>query len=240
MIHLLNSRSKNGNFFISLKSILGFAPKQMMFYRRAFTHPSFQKKDSFGQPLNYERLEFLGDAVLGSIVAAYLFEQLPEADEGYLTKMRAKIVSRHTLNEVGKDFDLVRLMTADVHQSQFGENIHGDLFEALVGAIFRDRGYKYCKRFIYKKLITEYVDIERLDGKILSYKSHLIEWCQKEKKNIRFEDEEDTGREEMTYFATRLFIADKLVAKARSTSKKKAEEKAAQRAYYKLKNLINR
>lgn len=238
MLHLLNSRFKNGNFFIALKDILGFAPNHLAFYEEAFTHRSLQKRNTFGEPVSYERLEFLGDAVLGSVVAAYLFERFPKVDEGYLTKMRSKMVSRQTLNRVGREFGLLELMRADSHQSAFGEDVCGDLFEALVGAVFEDRGYRYCERFIRRKLIDEYVDIEELEGKILSYKSHLIEWCQKEKMEIEYRDREDTGNESVKHFAAHLFIDHKLVAKARSTSKKKAEEKASKQAYFRLKDQI--
>lgn len=238
MLHLLNSRSKNGDFFITLKELLGFSPKHVAFYQEAFTHRSLQMKGKLGQTISYERLEFLGDAILGSIVAAYLYERLPESDEGYLTKMRSKMVSRRTLNRIGAEIGLLDLMKADSHQSNFGEDVNGNLFEALIGAIYEDRGYLYCERFIRHKLIDNYVDIEALEGKILSYKSYLIEWCQKEKMGIVYQDYEDTGNEPVKHFSARLFIDHKLVAKARSTSKKKAEEKASKRAYYCLKDKI--
>ena len=113
-------------------------------------------------------------------------------------------------------------------------NIHGNLFEALVGAIYLDRGYKYCERFIYERVIDPYVDIEQLEGKVISYKSLVIEWCQKEKKEFDFEVYEDTGNDELKHFAVKLRIENRVVAKARATSKKKAEEKASKRAYYAL------
>ncbi len=238
MLQRLNSRSKNGNFFIRLKELLGFSPRRLALYEEAFTHRSLQKKNNFGEPVSYERLEFLGDAVLGSIVAAYLFERLPRSDEGYLTTMRSKMVSRQTLNKVGNELGLLDLMKADCHQVDFGEDVCGDLFEALIGALYEDRGYRYCERFIRYRLIDHYVDIDTLEDTILSYKSHLIEWCQKEKIKIEYRDREDPGNESVKHFAARLFIDHKLVAKARSTSKKKAEEKASKRAYYRLKDQI--
>lgn len=232
---ILNSRSsKNGDFFIELQEILGFSPKNLAFYKRAFTHSSLQKKDDMGNPLNYERLEFLGDAILGAAMAAYLFNKLPSCDEGYLTQMRSKIVSRQALNQLGKEFELIRFLEKEGHNGGLGENIHGNLFEALVGAIYMDKGYETCKKFIFKKVIANYVDIDRLEGKIMSYKSFLIEWCQKEKKAFDFLDCEDEGMEKTQYFSVHLKIDGKVVAKARSTSKKKAEEKAAKRAYFAL------
>lgn len=186
LIHkILHSRSADdGNFFMRLKGIIGFAPKDLEIYKKAFTHRSINKKDAKGNPVNYERLEFLGDAMLGSIISNHLFNQVPSGDEGYLTKMRSKVVSREHLNELGKDLGLIHLVDSKIPKEHFGENIHGNVFEALVGAIFLDRGYMFCERFVQKKVIKPYVDIEKLEGKILSYKSLLIEWAQKEKKTF--------------------------------------------------------
>jgi len=237
--NILNSRSsENGNFFMALQHILGFSPKHLSYYQRAFTHRSLQKKDEFGNDLNFERLEFLGDAILGSVVAAYLYNELPQADEGYLTQMRAKLVSRQYLNQLGKDFDLLQVVETDGHANQLGDNIYGNLFEALIGAIYKDKGYKCCIRFIHRKVIETHVDIHQLEGKIISYKSYMIEWCQKSKKTFKFQTYEDSGNEATKYFAVKFLIDEKVMAKARSTSKKKAEEKASKRAYYALQDKI--
>lgn len=230
---ILSSRpEKGGNFFDKVQKILGFKPKCLQYYQEAFVHRSLNKKDTEGKPINYERLEFLGDAMLGAVIAAYLFEEVPGEDEGYLTKMRSKIVSRKHLNRLGRDFKLVSFIESNVSEGRFGQNIHGNLFEALIGAIYLDRGYKYCKKFIAARVIEPYIDIERLEGKIISYKSLLIEWCQKEKKQFNYQVYEDTGRNETKHFAVKLWIDGKVSAKARETSKKKAEEKASKRAYY--------
>ena len=238
--NILNSRSeKNGNFFSKIHNILGFKPKSIRPYEKAFTHRSLNLKDKKGNAVNYERLEFLGDAMLSSIIAAHLFKEVPEGNEGYLTKMRAKVVSRKHLNELGKDLKLIDLVRTNIPKSQFGINIHGNLFEALIGAIYLDRGFVYCERFIHEAVINPYVDIESLEGQVISYKSLLIEWCQKKKKNFNYEIYEDTGKDEMKHFAVKLWIEDKVVAKARATSKKKAEEKASKRAYFALQSKIN-
>lgn len=221
-----------GNFFLELKKILGFKPKRKDYYIRAFTHRSMNLKDENGNALNYERLEFVGDAMLGSVIAAYLYNEVPHGDEGYLTKMRSKIVSREHLNELGKELKLIDLVESRIDKSNFGNNIHGNLFEALIGAIFLDRGYKYCKRFIYKQVIDNHIDIETLEGKVISYKSLLIEWCQKEKKTFDYNVYEDTGNDDTKHFSVKLSIDGKVVAKARATSKKKAEEKASKRAFF--------
>jgi len=190
--------------------------------------------------MNYERLEFLGDAMLSSVIAGYLFNKAPHGDEGYLTKMRSKIVSREHLNELGKDLNLIQFIDSKVPVQHFGDNIHGNIFEALIGAIYLDRGYVYCEKFINSRVILEYVDISRLEGKVISYKSLVIEWCQKEKKSFYFDIFEDNAIDGQRLFGVRLSIDEKVIAKARATSKKKAEEKASQRAYFAFQEKINK
>lgn len=239
--NILNSRSNNGgNFFLQLKKILGFNPKNKTLYLKAFTHRSMNIKDDKGNAVNYERLEFVGDAMLGAVIASYLFSEVPQGDEGYLTKMRSKVVSREHLNELGKELNLLDLVESKIPKSNFGNNIHGNLFEALVGAIYLDKGYKYCEKFVYSKIIKPHVDIETLEGKVISYKSLLIEWCQKEKKTFDYEIYEDTGNDELKHFSVKLSIDHKVVAKARATSKKKAEEKASKRAFFAFQSKIMR
>jgi len=229
--NILNSRSsKGGNFFNILTQILGFKPKSILHYKKAFTHRSLNRRDEDGNAINFERMEFLGDAMLSAVVASHLFKAVPGGNEGYLTKMRSKVVSRKHLNELGKDLMLINHIQTNIPTDQFGVNIHGNLFEALVGAIYLDRGYKYCKRFIYERVIDPYVDIEQLEGKVISYKSLVIEWCQKEKKEFDFHVYEDTGNDELKHFAVKLRIDGRVVAKARATSKKKAEEKALEKS----------
>jgi len=239
--NILNSRSTNGgNFFLQLKKIIGFKPKNKTLYLKAFTHRSMNIKDDKGNPINYERLEFVGDAMLSAVIASFLFSEVPQGDEGYLTKMRSKVVSREHLNELGKELNLIDLVESKIPKNNFGNNIHGNLFEALVGAIFLDRGYKYCEKFIFSKIINPHVDIETLEGKVISYKSLLIEWCQKEKKAFDYQVYEDTGIDELKHFSVKLSIDDKVVAKARATSKKKAEEKASRRAFFAFQSKISR
>lgn len=239
--NILNSRFKrNGNFFMELNEILGFRPKNVKYYKTAFTHRSMNIKDSTGNAINYERLEFLGDAMLSAVIASHLYIEVPSGDEGYLTKMRSKIVSREHLNELGRDLNLIDFVESKIPAGQFGDNIHGNLFEALVGAIFLDKGYKFCEKFIYKQVIIPYVDIATLEGKVISYKSLLIEWCQKEKKTFGYNVYEDTGNDEVRHFSVKLSIDDKVVAKARATSKKKAEEKASKRAFFAFQHKISK
>jgi ribonuclease-3 len=235
------SRSlEDGIFFGAIEKILGFAPKNIDFYKKAFTHRSSNILDEVGNPLNYERLEFLGDAMLSAVIAGHLFNEAPTGDEGYLTKMRSKIVSREHLNELGKDLNLVQFVESKVPVQHFGDNIHGNIFESLVGAIYLDRGYEYCEKFIQKRVIIPYVDITRLEGKVISYKSLVIEWCQKEKRQFHYDIFEDNGIDGERLFGVKLSIDDKVIAKARATSKKKAEEKASQRAYFAFQEKIDK
>jgi ribonuclease-3 len=235
------SRSEeDGIFFTDIQKILGFKPIEISNYKTAFIHRSKSKIDPKGNPINYERLEFLGDSMLSSIIAAYLFDKAPAGDEGYLTKMRSKIVSREHLNELGRDLNLIQFLDSKVPIQHFGENIHGNLFESLVGAIYIDGGYAYCEKFIQKRVIVPYVDIAKLEGKVISYKSLLIEWCQKEKKTFHFDVFEDNDSSGERLFGVKFSIDDKVIAKARASSKKKAEEKASQRAYFAFQDKIDK
>ncbi|WP_373072880.1 ribonuclease III [Zeaxanthinibacter enoshimensis] len=237
--NIFNSHSKkDGDFLLAITKVLGFKPKKLPIYRKAFLHRSVNQKDKQGNPMNYERLEFLGDAMLGTIISKHLYNEVPGGDEGYLTKMRSKIVSRKHLNELGKDLNLIDFVESRIPKSHFGDNIHGNVFEALVGAIYLDRGYKYCEKFIRERVIEPYVDIEQLEGQVISYKSLLIEWCQKQKKEFSYNVYEDSGNDPVKHFAVKLSIDGKVMAKARATSKKKAEEKASKRAFFALQGKI--
>lgn len=230
IVHSFSEEDKLLNY--ELKKLLNFSPRNLSKYKKAFTHRSIQMIDGEGNPLNYERLEFLGDSILGSVIAAYLYKKVPTASEGYLTQMRSKIVSREHLNELGKDLNLIRFVKSNIDQSNVGDNIHGNIFEALIGAIYLDKGYNNSERFIFRNVIVPYVDIEKLEGKITSYKGLIIEWCQKQKKKYKFETYEDTGNEIIKHFSVKVSIDGVQVAKGRATSKKKAEEMAAKRVYF--------
>ena len=238
--NLFNSHSKeDGDFFLGMTRILGFKPQGLEIYKKAFLHRSVNKRDAEGNPMNYERLEFLGDSMLGTIISRYLYNEVPLGDEGYLTKMRSKIVSREHLNELGKDLKLIQYLDSKIPKTHFGDNIHGNVFEALVGAIYVDKGHKYCEKFIYRRVIKPYVNIEQLEGKVISYKSLVIEWCQKEKKSFNYNVYEDTGNDSLKHFAVKLSIDNNVIAKARATSKKKAEEGASKRAFFALQNKMS-
>ena len=231
-------KKEDEGLYYELKTLLNFSPKKINYYKKAFTHRSLKLKDKKGNPINYERLEFLGDAMLGSIIASYLYKKVPKGTEGYLTQMRSKIVSRDHLNELGKDLDLIKFVKSNFDKGNVGDNIYGNIFEALIGAIYLDRGYNYCKKFIYENVIIPYVDIAKLEGKITSYKGLIIEWCQKQKKQYDFEIYEDSGNENVKHFSVKISIDGVFVAKGRATSKKKAEEQASKRVYFAMQDEI--
>ena len=231
--------TKNTALKTSISQIVGYTPKKLYYYSKAFTHGSINQKDSFGNSVSYERLEYVGDALLSAVIAHYLFEKVVGGDEGYLTKMRSKIVSREHLNEIGKELGLSRMMRTKIPITQFGDNIHGNLLEALIGAVFLDKGYAACEKFIYKRVIDPHVDIDQLEGKVISYKSLIIEWCQKEKKHFDFQNQKDVGQDILKHFSVKLLIDGKTISKARATSKKKAEEKVSKRAYFVLQGKID-
>ena len=222
-----------------LKKLLNFSPRKINKYKKAFTHRSVQMTDKKGNPINYERLEFLGDSILGSVIAAYLYKKVPSGSEGYLTQMRSKIVSREHLNELGKDLNLIRFVKSNIDQTNVGDNIHGNIFEALIGAIFMDKGYNLCQKFIHQNVIVPHVDIAKLEGKITSYKGLIIEWCQKQKKKYTFDTYEDSGNDPVKHFSVKISIDGEQIAKGRATSKKKAEEQASKRVYFAFQNEIS-
>jgi ribonuclease-3 len=222
-----------------LKKLLNFSPRKINKYKKAFTHRSVQMTDKKGNPINYERLEFLGDSILGSVIAAYLYKKVPSGSEGYLTQMRSKIVSREHLNELGKDLNLIRFVKSNIDQANVGDNIHGNIFEALIGAIFMDKGYNFCQKFIHQNVIVPHVDIAKLEGKITSYKGLIIEWCQKQKKKYTFDTYEDSGNDPVKHFSVKISIDGEQIAKGRATSKKKAEEQASKRVYFAFQNEIS-
>ncbi|MBT0549351.1 ribonuclease III [Riemerella anatipestifer] len=208
-----------------LKKILGIQPKEVSWYQEAFSlkSPSSQ--------LNYDRLEFLGDAVLGSIVSYYLYKQYPQESEGFLTQMKSKIVNRKNLNQIGEKLNLTSLVLKN--GSKFGADLSGNLLEALVGAIYMDFGYDKCQKVVLSRILT-HSEMLKLENKIISYKSLLLEWSQKNKIKIDYKTEEELLPSKAKMFKTYIFVGGDKVASATETSKKKSEEKAAQRAFYTL------
>ena len=227
-----NQKTENDVLQEKLKNILPFKPQNLSLYQEALTHKAKNKKDKNGNQFNFERLEFLGDAIIETVISEFLFKELPFATEGELTVMRSKIVSRKHLNELGNSFNITDLLNVKLTKKQMGNNISGNLYEALAGAIFLDKGFDGAKEFIYKTMIDPHIDLERLDKKISSYKSHMIEWAQKNHYPFEFLAQKDTNNGKNNYFRVSFVLNDKKISQGRSINKKKAEEIAARRAYY--------
>lgn len=230
--HLFQKKIKpeNADLQEKLDSLLPFHPNNFDIYKEALTHKAYNVQKN-GKKISFERLEFLGDAIIETIISEYLFKEMPYADEGELTVMRSKIVSRKHLNELGESFNITGLL-GNIGNKKLGNNIAGNLYEALIGAIFLDKGYKGAKKFIYKNMIDPLIDLEKLDKKISSYKSHMIEWAQKNHYDFDFVAKKDVNKGRNNYFRVNFVLNKKPISKGRSVSKKKAEEIAARRAYF--------
>ena len=238
LISLLG-KSKPGYLFKqTITDIIGYSPKNLVLFERVFTHRSLEKVGEDGRKINYERLEFLGDAVLGTIIGNYLFSQMPDADEGDLTQMRSKIVRREFLNHIGKSLGLYPLLQSKVEKDRYGDDIHGNIFEALVGAVFVDVGFSKCQSFVKTKVIKPYVDLATFEDRVISYKGVLVNWFQQQKMIYRFDVFEDSGANKSLVFKAKLFVNNDLVASARASNKKKAAEKVSKRAYFKFADRI--
>jgi ribonuclease-3 len=226
--------SKDRKFRESLKNVLGFNPVNISLYRKAFTHSSAAPEIKDGVKDSYERLEFLGDAVLSSIIADYLFKKFPFKDEGFLTKMRSKIVSRNQLNKLSVRFGLQKFIDADFGISRSSHSVHGDVFEALIGAIYLDKGYRFTQQYVQDKIIPQHLDMEEIEQTETDFKSKFIEWAQKEKKSFAFVviGEVMNGHEKQYIVEAR--IDQQPCGKGQSISKKKAEQQAAEQAMFNL------
>ena len=240
LISLLGKSKPNYSFKQTIANIIGYPPKNLILFERVFTHRSLEKVGEDGRKINYERLEFLGDAVLGAIIGNYLFSQMPDADEGGLTQMRSKIVRREFLNHIGKSLGLYLLLQSKVNKDRYGDDIHGNIFEALVGAVFVDVGFSKCQSFVKTKVIEPYVDLAAFEDRVISYKGVLVNWFQKQKMTYRFDVFEDSGANKSLVFKAKLFVNNDLVASARASNKKKAAEKVSKRAYFKFADRIRK
>ena len=216
---------RNGKFYGLSISQLGFVPRNKGLYRLALLHKSASRITSNGVVLNYERLEFLGDAVLGAIVAELLYKFFPNQDEGFLTRVRSKVVSRESLNDLAIHIGLNKAVVAKADLSR-NKHIYGDVFEAFVGAMFLDQGFTHTIRFIEKYIFPNYFDIKDLVSIDKNYKSRLIEWGQKNKVDLIFNTESTKGRRNK--FCCTICIGEEEKGKGYGSSKKEAEQSAAE------------
>lgn len=182
-----------------------------------------------------ERLEYLGDAVLGSVVADFLFKKFPYKDEGFLTEIRSRIVSRQNLNMLSRKLGLDKLVQTNRENQSMGTSILGDAFEAFVGAVYLDKGYRFTQQILVQKIIQNHLDLEGLISKEVNFKSKLIEWAQKEKRNLEFVvAEELENNKKMKIYLVNLLVDGVLVSSGKDFSIKKAEQAAAELAHEKV------
>lgn len=215
-----------------LARLMGFVPRKPELYAIALRHSS--AGNSSNGKINNQRLEYLGDAVLGMVVAEYLYRKLPTRDEGYLTQMRSKIVSRRQLNALAEKMGLQDLIETRNHKPRSGQSILGDALEALVGAIYIDQGYKKARFFVTEKMIEKHVRFKDLEKAVISFKGILLEWSQKNKENIQLQVREIEGKGNRPAFECQVMKQEKIITSSKGRSKKRAEERACEQACTKL------
>lgn len=232
-IKLFSSTRKE--FYSFIKNTTGFSPLKLKLYDLAFIHKSATSVDYLGNPVNNERLEYLGDAVLGAIVADYLYNRFPGKDEGFLTQLRSRIVNRSFLTQLTFKMGLYQFVSSNTNTINETSHIYGDVFEAFIGAIYLDNGYRAAKRFVIKKILFEYVNIYELERSDTNYKSQLIEWGQKNKKNVEFNTISNPAPgANKPPFITEIFVDGEIIGRGEGFSKKEAQQNAAQMSLSKL------
>ena len=235
-IKLFSSSRKE--FYLFLRSLLGFYPTNLRIYDIAVIHKSASKIDSQGNYVNNERLEYLGDAILGAAIADFLYNRFPNQDEGYLTQMRSKLVNRTFLTQLTYQIGLNHFIQSNTTSTIESSHIYGDTLEALIGAIYIDRGYMEAKKFITRKLLNNYVNLVEVQNTNTNYKSQLIEWSQKNKKAVSFDTADESKNDgKQPWFIATIEVDNELLGKGAGTSKKEAQQNASKVAVDKIKLL---
>ncbi|WP_373422645.1 ribonuclease III [Pontibacter ummariensis] len=213
-----------------MAGVTGSTPDNLRLYKLALTHTSFARQNLAGKHETNERLEFLGDAVLGAVVAELLFRKFPYEDEGFLTEIRSRIVNRESLNQIAVKIGLNLLVKVDTtNHGMRHKSVNGNALEALVGAVYLDKGYDTTRRFILKKLVRPHVDLHKLVNTTANFKSKLIEWAQSQNMDIRFDIVKRKQHGNMTEFTSEVYLNDKPIAVGVGLSKKKADQAAAEK-----------
>ena len=222
--YLLNNRE----FGSRLKKILGFSPGNLRLYEIAFIHRSATFTLPNGKKVNNERLEYLGDAVLDAILSDYLFEKFPDANEGFLTKIRSRIVNRDVLNQLAVSMGINNILISRISSSHITNNLYGDAFEAFIGSVFLDKGFKKTKKVFIKNVLNKYLDLNLIVKTDTDYKSLVFEWVQKHKSNLIFTyNEEYDFNLKKSIFSTILFIDKQEFGEGHGSSKKYSESNTA-------------
>lgn len=224
------SFSPQKDLYKAIFKLLGFYPHNISLYQLAFTHKSQSLNMCNGTKICNERLEYLGDAVLGAVIADYLFKRFPYEDEGFLTEIRSRIVCRNNLNKLAENLDLHKFILADKDSNNKAKFLKANAFEALIGAIFLDKGYDFTQKIIVDKIIRNYINIDELIENDTNYKSKLIEYAQKEKKSIEFRVSKTIGSGFGKQYVVNVTINGKIIGKGQDTSIKGAEQNAAKEA----------
>ena len=233
-IRLLFRKDKES--YLCFYRILGFYPRNIRIYEQALLHKSLSVKTDQGRLLNNERLEFLGDAILDAVVGDIVYQKFEGKREGFLTNTRSKIVSRESLNHVAEQIGLAKLIKYSSRQSAHNSYMGGNAFEALVGAIYLDRGYVYCKYFIEKRIIGQYLNLNKISRKEVNFKSKLIEWTQKNKVEITFElVNQSVDEHNSPTFETEVLLEGIRACKGKGYSKKESQQIAAHETLNKIK-----
>ena len=219
---------ENKELIKAIQFILGYNTKKPELFKLALLHKSIKSDES------NERLEFLGDAILGLIVAKHLFKLYPFKDEGFLTKIRSKIVSRDSLNDIGRKMGLKKLINVKKFKSKSYNSIYGDALEAIIGACYLEKGFDFCEKKVIKNIILPYFDLEKLTTQTQNFKSKILEWAQKEKISINFIVEKTSKSSRLSEFKSILKIDGKNVSTGYGKSKKNAEKDASRIACEKL------
>lgn len=230
-IRLLSCKDRES--YLLLYSILGYIPKDITIYKMAMTHSSSASGAS-RKLVSNERLEFLGDAVLSSVTADYLYTKFQKEREGFLSKSRSNLVCRERLNELALGIGLDRFVTVCGLSPQHGNDIYGNALEALIGAIYIDKGYKQCRRFLLDRVFSRYDDIEVVLKADKNYKSRIIEWTQKNHKEIEFRVVSEELRKDGVYFVSDVLVDGELCGTGDGFSKRESQQKAARQAISRL------
>lgn len=225
-----NSHPDFDQLKVRLKPILGFQPWDMHLYAQAFRHKSAVTLETHKKGHN-ERLEFLGDAILDAVVSKYLYNHFPTKNEGFLTSMRAKMVSRKHLNDLSIKMGLPELIDSKLTHASQGKSISGNALEALIGAVYLDRGYRITERFVLGKLLDDHVDMERVENYVISYKSKIIEWSQKNKEKISYVIVNEHGEQHDKMYVVQLMVSGKEEGVGEGSTIKEAEENASKKFY---------
>ena len=219
---------KERESYLCFYRMLGFFPRNITVYKQALLHKSSSVKSGKGRLLNNERLEFLGDAVLDAVVADIVYKKFEGRREGFLTNTRSKIVQRETLNRVAVEIGLDKLVKSATRQSSHNSYLCGNAFEALVGAIYLDRGYEACKWFMEERIINRYLNLEKISKKEVNFKSKLIEWSQKNKFEISFDlTEQSFDENQNPTFKTQVMVEGVCGGSGNGYSKKESQQVAA-------------